>query len=221
MTEFVVHGVPGSPYVRTVLMALEEKDLPWRLQSVALGGNRTAAYHSIHPFQKIPTLDHGAFRLYETTAILNYLDREEPEPALTPDDIRRAARMDQVMSVVNAYVAPRVSGAVTFPLLVAPRLGLAADPRVARAAIPQACEVIDELARLLNDHDFMAGPTLSLADLMLAPHLSFLPDFEEGRTMLDGHHNLLAWIDRVKDRPSFAATEWERLLERFPMPAAA
>ena len=50
MTDFVIHGIPGSPYVRTPLLALEEKGLPWRLAAVPMGGNRAPEYRSIHPF---------------------------------------------------------------------------------------------------------------------------------------------------------------------------
>lgn len=221
MTDFIVHGVPGSPYVRTVLMALEEKALGWRLQPVGMGAHRTPAYRAIHPFQKIPTIDHGDFRLYETSAILNYIDRVSPMPALRPADPCLGARMDQVISIVNSYVAPRVSGAVTFPLLVAPQFDMPVDVEAARAAIPEARYVLDELARILGGQDYMAGSAMSLADLMLASHATFLPDFDEGRTMLNGHSNVQNWIERMKARPSFAKTEWKVLRERFPMPPSA
>lgn len=221
MTEFVVHGVPGSPYVQAVLMVLEEKRLPWRLQSIPIGTNRTPAYRPIHPFQKIPSIDHGDFPLYETLAILNYIDGVQPDPALRPQDIRQAARVDQVISIVNAYVASRLSGAVTFPLVIAPQLGLPLDGDAARAAVPAAREVVDELARLLGGKAYFAGPDLSLADLMLAPHFAFLPNFPEGEAMIADHANLRGWIDRLKARPSFSATERRRLLERFPMPPVA
>ncbi len=48
------------------------------------------------------------------------------------------------------------------------------------AAIPAALEAVDELARLLGGQDYMAGPALSLADLMLIPHLAFMPAFASG-----------------------------------------
>lgn len=221
MNEIVVHGIPGSPYVRTVLMMLEEKGLPWRLQSIGMGENRSPAYRSIHPFGKIPSIDDGGWRLYETSAILNYLDRVAPDPAMRPGAPRLAARMDQVISMVNAYVASRVSGAVCFPLLIAPIFGIPADLDAARSAIPDALSVIDELAHLLDDQAYMAGGQVSLADMMLAPHLTFLPDFPEGQQLVDRHGNLRAWIGRMKERPSFAATEWKTLLARFPVPEAA
>ena len=212
MTDFVIHGIPGSPYVRTPLLALEEKGLPWRLAAVPMGGNRAPEYCSIHPFNKIPTLDHGDFRLYETRAILNYLDRIAPEPRLTPTDPRAAARMDQLIGITDSYLAPRVSGPLSFPRIVAPKLGLPVDEAVIAAAVAPAGEVIDEVARLLDGQPFMAGSAISLADLMLAPHLVFLPDFAEGQRMLAPHSALAAWIERMASRPSMAATSWERLL---------
>jgi glutathione S-transferase len=220
MTDFVIHGIPGSPYVRAPLLALEEKGLPWRLDPLPMGGNRTPDYKAqLHPFAKIPVLDHGDFRLYETRAILDYIDQIAPEPALTPADCRLRARMNQVIGIVDSYVAPRLSGGVTFPRLVAPRFGIPVDDAAVVAAIPAAREVIDELARLLGDQDYMAGPALSLADLMLIPHLAFMPDFAEGAAMIAPHANLAAWIERVKARQSMAATDWNVLLERFPVTA--
>jgi len=222
MTDFVIHGIPGSPYVRAPLLALEEKGLPWRLDSLPMGGNRTPDYKArLHPFAKIPVLDHGDFRLYETRAILDYLDQIAPNPALTPVEPKLRARMNQVIGIVDSYVAQRVSGAVTFPRLVAPRFGMPVDDAAVVAAIPAAQEAIDELARLLGDHDYIAGSALSLADLMLIPHLAFMPDFAEGAAMIAPHAKLAAWIDRVKIRPSMAATDWDVLLQRFPAAEAA
>jgi glutathione S-transferase len=222
MTEFVIHGIPGSPYVRAPLLAREEKGLSWRLDPLPMGGNRTSDYKArLHPFAKIPVLDHGDFRLYETRAILDYLDQIAPRPALTPVEPKLRARMNQVIGIVDSYVAQRVSGAVTFPRLVAPRFGMPVDDAAVVAAIPAAQEAIDELARLLGDHDYIAGSALSLADLMLIPHLAFMPDFAEGAAMIAPHAKLVAWIERVKARPSMAATDWSVLLQRFPAAEAA
>jgi glutathione S-transferase len=221
MTEFVIHGIPGSPYVRAPLLALEEKGLLWRLDPLVMGGNRTPDYKArLHPFAKIPVLDHGDFRLYETRAILDYIDQIAPSPALTPVEPKPRARMNQVIGIVDSYVAPRVSGAVTFPRLIAPGFGIPVDEPAVAAAIPAAQEVIDELAHLLGDQDHMAGPALSLADLMLIPHLAFIPDFAEGAAMIAPHANLAAWIERAKTRPSMAATERNVLAKRFPVMAA-
>jgi glutathione S-transferase len=222
MTEFTIHGIPGSPYVRAPLLALEEKGLSWRLEALPMGGNRTREYKaSLHPFAKIPVLDHGDFRLYETRAILDYVDQVGSGPSLTPVDSRLRARMNQVIGIVDSYVAQRVSATVTFPRLIAPRFGIPVDDAAVAAALAPAREVVDELARLLGEGDYMAGPAVSLGDLMLIPHLSFLPDFAEGAALIATHANLARWIDRMTVRASMAATEWDVLLDRFPMPLAA
>jgi len=211
MTDFVLHGIPGSPYVRTVALALEEKRLPWRLAAVAMGAHRAPEYRAIHPFHKIPTIDHGDYRLYETPAILRYLDRMADAPALVPDDAKAVARMDQMISIAACYVAPRISGALSFPRMVAPMIGMPVDEAALAAAIEPAAETLDEIAGLLGEKSFIAGDAISLADLMLAPHISFLPDFEEGRRIMAPHANLTGWIARMEARPSMAATTWERM----------
>jgi glutathione S-transferase len=226
MTMFTIHGIPGSPYVRSPLLVLEEKGLPYRLAALAFGGQRTPEHSARHPFQKMPAMEHGDFALYEAQAILRYIDRVAPEPALMPTDIRRLARMDQLLNITDCYLAPRISGALAFPRMVAPRFGMPVDEAKIAAAVPDAIPAVAEVARLLGDGEFLTGDTLTLADLHAIPQLSFLPHFAEGRDLLAPHANLAAWIARMESRPSMAATSWEALMEKAgvplpPMPAEA
>ena len=99
MSEFIVHSVAGSPFGRSVLAALEEKGADYRFAPLAPGGSKSPEHLARHPFGRVPVLEQDGFMLYETQAILRYLDRVLPTPALTPSDPKRAARMDQVMNV--------------------------------------------------------------------------------------------------------------------------
>ena len=81
-------------------------------------------------------------------------------------------------------------------------------------AIPNAGICIAEIARLLDGHSWMAGEALSLADLLLAPHLSMLALAPEGAAILREHENLRGWLARIEARPSMQETTWDRLLER-------
>lgn len=101
MAAFVVHSVPGSPYGRSVLATLEEKGAAYRLQPVAPGGFRNEPHLSRHPFGKVPVIEHDGFVLYETQAILRYLDRIIPHPPLAPADARNVARMDQILNICD------------------------------------------------------------------------------------------------------------------------
>jgi glutathione S-transferase len=214
MEDFVVWGVPGSPYVRAALLGLEEKGVRWRLTPLGAGDLKSPAHMARHPFGRMPVLDHGDFRLYEVQAILRYLDRLFPEPPLTPADPRAEARMNQLAGIADWYFLPQVSSALAFQRVVAPRIGLPVDEAKIAAALPGAAVCVSEVARLLGEQRYMAGDSISIADLILAPQVAFLPEFAEGRDLLAPHANLAAWLARMKARPSLQATTWERVTER-------
>jgi glutathione S-transferase len=214
MSEFIVHSVPGSPFGRSVLLALEEKKVPYQLAPAAPGSLKTPEYLALHPFGRVPVLVHNGFKLYETQAILRYLDRVLPQPALTPSDVKRAARMDQVMNVNDWYLFHGVGNVIIFHRVVGPRvLGLAPDEEAIKAAMPKAHAVFDELANLLGEQPYFAGETLSLADLLLAPAVEFFAVTPEWSALGAPHANLVAWMQRMQERPSMIATTWERVTE--------
>jgi glutathione S-transferase len=211
MSEFIVYGVPGSPYVRAALLGLEEKGCDWHLHAMPFGGFKSSEHLARNPFGRIPVMDHGEFRLYEVQAILRYLDRIVPEPSLTPRDPRAEARMNQICGITDWYVMPDVSRPITFARVVAPKLGLPIDEARIAAAIPKAKVCVAEIGGLLGDQQFMAGEALTIADLMLAPHLTMFAETAEGAPMLQPHPNIRAWVERMNARPSTMATTWDRL----------
>ena len=212
MTEFIVHSIPGSPYGRAVLIALQEKGARYRLSAVAPGSMRTAEHLARHPFGKVPILEHGALSLYETQAILRYLDRVLPAPAQTPADATAAARMDLLMNVNDWYLFQGCQNVIGFQRIIAPRLlGLAPDEAAIAAAMPRAHQVFDELARKLGNQPFFVGDTFTLADIMLAPQLDFLRELPEWQALTSQHANLRSWLERVNQRPSLEATTWQRV----------
>jgi glutathione S-transferase len=214
MSEFIVHSVPGSPFGRAVLAMLEEKGAAYRLASVPLGTSKSPEHLARHPFGRVPVLEHDGFMLYETQAILRYLDRVLPPPALTPPDPRRAARMDQAMNVNDWYLFQGVGNVIIFHRVIAPRLmGRTPDEAAIEAAMPKAKIVFNELARLLADNEYFCGEAISLADLMLAPAVEFFTLVPEWSALGAPHANLSAWVARMQARPSLQATTWERVAE--------
>ena len=214
MSEFVVHTIPGSPFARAVLATLEEKGAPYRLAPMAPGAHKSPEHLARHPFGRVPVLEHDGFVLYETQAILRYLDRVLPNPALTPADPRRAARMDQVMNVNDWYLFQGVANVIVFHRVVGPRvMGLTPDEAAIEAAMPKARSVFAELARLLGEQGYFAGDSLSLADLLVAPQLGFFTQTPEWSVLGAPHKNLVAWLARMEARPSLKATTWERVSE--------
>jgi glutathione S-transferase len=212
MSEFIVHSVPGSPYGRAVFAALEEKDAAYRIAPVPNELRKRKPHLSRHPFARVPVLEHDGFMLYETQAILRYLDRIVPTPALTPADPQAAARMDQVMNVCDWYLFQGVANVIGFQRVVRPRLlGQPTDEAAVAAAMPQARTVFNELSRLLGNKSYFAADMVSLADIQVAPQLDFMRQTPEWEPLTSAAPNLVAWLDRMTCRPSFTATTWERI----------
>jgi glutathione S-transferase len=170
MSEFTLYGVPGSPYVRSALLGLEEKGADYRFSPIPFGTTRSAEHLARHPFGRMPVIDHGDFRLYETQAILRYVDAVVPGPALQPRDPKIAARMNQIIGIVDCYVMRFVSAPISAERLFAQRFwNRPANETVVAEALPNARICIQELDRLKGEADYMTGDAVSIADLMLAP----------------------------------------------------
>jgi glutathione S-transferase len=212
MSEFAIYAIPGSPFARSVFVALEEKGARYRLVPVAPGSHRAREHLARHPFGRVPVLEHGDFKLYETQAILRYIDRVHPGAALTPAHVQAAARMDQLMNINDWYFFQGVASVIAFQRIVGPRLmGIVPDEAAIAAAMPKARTVFDELALLLGDKRFFVGDAISLADVHLAPQLDFMRATPEWEPLTSKHANLGKWLDLMNSRPSMAATTWERV----------
>jgi glutathione S-transferase len=158
----------------------------------------------------MPALEHADFTLYETQAIVRYIDRVWPQPSLTPKDPRAAARMDQAMNVSDWYLFQGCGNVIGFQRVVAPKLlGLTPDETAIAAAMPQARKVFAELARLLGAKTYFGGHQLSLAEMMLVPQFDFMSQAPEWSQLTGALPNLVTWFQRVSARPSFKATTWE------------
>ena len=90
-----LHGYRYSVYLRIVAMTLAEKGVSWTHVEVdPFAETIPETYLSLNPFGRVPTLVHGGFALYETTAITRYIDEAFSGPALQPSDPRERARIE-------------------------------------------------------------------------------------------------------------------------------
>jgi glutathione S-transferase len=202
-----VYGIPGSPFLRSVQITLKEKDIPYHLQALAPGEHKQPEHLARHPFGRVPAFEHDGFTLYETQAIIRYLDESFPNPPLTPGNARDRARMNQVIGIIEWYFFPKAAAPIAFNRIIGPKLlGLPSDEAAIAEAVPMAHTCFDELNRLLGDQFYFGGERISIADIMLAAQLDLLCDTPEGRELIGGTR-LKPWLERMTSRPSFAATE--------------
>lgn len=203
-----VFGAAYSVYVRIVRLVLVEKDVPYELEEVDVfgPGGPPAVYLERHPFGRMPAFEHDGFRLYETSAITRYVDEAFDGPALQPPDPPTRARMNQIISVLDSYAYRTLVWDLFVERVRAPAQGRLPDEARIAAALPRAETALDALVELMAGGPYLAGPRLTLADLHAAPMFIYARLADEGAALLHRRPALTAWLDRVLERPSVAAT---------------
>lgn len=197
-----IHGIFGSPFVRALRIALDEKGLPWAWAPFVLGAHKERPYLDRQPFGKIPAIDDDGFGLYETQAMLRHIDRKVPEPALVPTDPHRAARMDQILAIVDCYVFRTFCGPIGFNRVIAPRIGAAPDEQAVADAVPFARIGLAAIEALMTHGPFLTGEALTLADIALFPHLDLLSKTPEGVEIFPLYPKVAGWLETMRARKS-------------------
>lgn len=196
-----LYGMAGSPNVRGAMLGLAEKAVDYELITVP-PPFKDADHMARNPFGRVPVMEHDGFMLYETQAILRYVDQVFEGPALQPNNAREAARMDQILGIIDCYVFKTWSGDIAFERLVAPNfLRRPANLEAIEAAVPMARTGAEALENLASA-PYLTGSTYSLADIRLVPHFAWFQQTPEGKTLLAGKSKILEWFKHVSERPS-------------------
>jgi glutathione S-transferase len=114
--------------------------------------------------------------------------------------------MNQIMGIVDAYLTPCLLGGVLYQRFVAPLIGHSTDEEAVAAALPRVRHCLGEIARLADGQPFLAGDTVSLADLMAIPQIYYFKKYPEGRAQLAELPGLAAWANRMETRQSLQVT---------------
>lgn len=203
MADVVIYGPSPSTYVRTARMACAEKGITHALEPHNPDSPEQA---KLHPFRKVPAMRHGDFVLFEAGAIGRYIDRVFPGPALQPKDVKELARMDQWMSAASDYCYQAMIRECVIQRVLVPMRGGKTDEAMVKASWPKIEHQLAVLEDTLSKSAYLAGNTLSLADLTLVPILFYVKMQPEGAPLLAKHKAVSAWFDRMAARPSFGAT---------------
>lgn len=197
MTKLSIHGVPPSTFTRTVRLGCHEKSIDYELVPT-----RPDAIGPLNPFRKIPAMMHGDLTLFESSAILRYLDRVFPGPRLWPEEPRPAGLCDQWASAICDHLA-----GAALPYFAA-RFGFRQMPAdlVARH-LERIHEVIPVFERRLGDSRYLAGENVTAADLYLVPIFFYFSEVPELKTIGDASPNCVRWAREMGGRPSVRATD--------------
>src|SRR5579863_3481413 len=167
----IIYGPQFSTYVRTVRLALEEKPASYELVDVAMmqGAHKQPPFLARNPFGKVPAFYHDGLDLYESDAIIRYIDQAIPGQALQPAEAAPRARMNQIIGIMESFGYPSMITKVVIQRVVTPMMGGKADEAMIKDGLPTAELCAKEIERIMGNNKFMAGDKISLADLMVAP----------------------------------------------------
>lgn len=155
-----------------VRIALNLKHLPYEIVPVHLvRGEQHGEYRQRNPQGLVPALEHDGLILIQSLAIIDYLDRQYPQPPLLPEDAAGRARVNALAQIVVAEVHPLNNIGV---------LNYLSEEMGATEAQKQAwyerwiARGFDALETLLQDQqtgEFCHGDAPTLADTCLVPQV--------------------------------------------------
>jgi glutathione S-transferase len=197
-----VYGTIASPHVARVVLVARHKKLPLAVEWPA-GGLKSAAYLTMNPVGKMPTLEHDGHFIIESEVICQYLEDLHPTPTIFPGDALARARARTVSRVVDLYVWPDAN--LLFHEQLEPGT---LDAMAIAASKDKLAAAFSILEGLIAGGPWAAGE-FSLADCTLLTRVvmmqtTIVPALGAGEPARAGP-NLAAWWSKVTSDPFTAA----------------
>jgi len=197
-----LYTFPPSTNSRKVRIALLEKGLEFERINVDLTKReqKNPDYLKIHPFGQIPALDDEGFVVYDSTVINEYLEDEYPYPALMPKDSEGRARARMMEDFRDSHFNPYFVHIIQESRKPE---GERDTQRIDNAKV-EITKAFDRIETELKGKDYLAG-AFSLADVAFMANIELLDRFSIPVDPVK-YKSTVAWIARLKARPSFAAS---------------
>jgi glutathione S-transferase len=202
MEALILHsdGFWTSPYVFSVFVSLTEKGLAFETRQVNLHelAQKAPAFGAISVTSRVPVLEHGAFRLSESSAIVEYLEDVFAPPryvAVLPQEPKQRARARQIMAWIRSDLMPIREERPTSTIFYEP----SREP-LSPAGEAAAEKLIAAASAFIPDGRTSLFDTFSVADADLAMMLQ--------RLIANGHavpSKLRAFTEAQWSRPSVRA----------------
>ena len=203
------HG-HGSPFSWRVWLALEAKAIPYNLKVLSFQNEETRKpeFKAINPRGQVPTLVDGGFAVWESLAILEYLDERYPAaPKLYPGDAKARARVRRLIQEMEGYLDREGIDPITTEYF-----GKDGAPPDAVRVEQAKTRLGEELAYFAKEirGKFIAGDEPSAADLVLYPWYGYVKriTFRKPETKLTDAvpAKLMDWAKRIESLPYFDKT---------------
>ncbi|HEY2988267.1 MAG TPA: glutathione S-transferase family protein [Candidatus Binatia bacterium] len=204
----------GSPFAWRVMLTLEVKGLAYesKLLEFSKGEHKTPAYRRLNPRGKVPTLKDGDFVIYESLAIMSYLDRKYPDPPLFGKTPEETGLIWRALAESESYILP-AGDKVIRPIFFGKELDKVEEIREAAETLRHELELIDDrLAR----GQWLVGDKISAADIGVFPLVQLLlraASKEAAQPLNLGllplgqtFPNVARWVQRIEALPNYQRT---------------
>ncbi|HEY2922598.1 MAG TPA: glutathione S-transferase family protein [Candidatus Binatia bacterium] len=204
----------GSPFAWRVMLTLEIKGLAYesKLLEFSNGEHKAADYLRLNPRGKVPTLQDDDFVLYESLAIMMYLDRRYPEPPIFGRTAQEAGLIWRSISEAESYLLDAVNKVVR-PIFFATGLDKVEEIQQAAKIVRHELKTLDER---LAPSNWLVGEKISGADISVFPLIQLIlrAATKEAAQPLNlmllplpqTYPNVAAWIRRIEALPGYERT---------------
>lgn len=178
------------PYVQRAAIVLAEKGVPFRRVDVDLE-NKPDRFLKLSPRGKVPLLLVGEEVLFESAAIVEYLD-ETISPRLHPEDALARARQRAWMEFGSAVLADIWT------------VETATDQRVFAGAVAALAEKFGRVEAELGAGPYFARERFGIVDAVFAPAFRYFDVFDRIADLgvFDRLPKVAAWRRALAARPS-------------------
>ncbi|KAB0796128.1 hypothetical protein PPYR_10189 [Photinus pyralis] len=186
-----------SPPARSTLLTAQAIGLDLDLKNVDLsvGEHMAPEYLKMNPQHTVPTLDDNGYFLWDSHAINMYLvGKYAKDDSLYPRDPQKRGIVDQRLFFCASVVQARLA-AIVGPIL---RQG---EKTIAQEKIDNVHIAYDLLEIFLGDHDYVAGDSLTIADLSIVAHLASLSGLIP--IAQNKYRRLSKWMHRMQQLPYY------------------
>jgi glutathione S-transferase len=204
----------GSPYSWRVLLALEYKQLPYNSHVLQFDKQEHQAPQmlAMNPRGRLPVVKDGDYVVFESLAVLYYLDLKYPQPPIFGRSPEEAGVIMRVINEFQAYTEERL-------MFIVNAIFQGRKQRLGEE-LTQAMHLVANEARTiegrLSKSDWIVGESVSAADIAIYPCIRLLhralqrPEAGElSRRFLPAvvHYPALArWMERVEGLPGYQRT---------------
>ena len=204
----------GSPFAWRVMLTLEVKRLPYesKLLEFSKEDHKSPAYLKLNPRGKVPTLKDGGFVLYESLAIMAYLDRKYPDPSLFGRSPEETGLIWRAISEAESYLVGPGSK-VAMPIFFGKGLEKIDEIQAAAATIREELTRVDTA---LSHSDWLVGSHVSAADIALFPLVQLIlraASKDVAKPLKLGllplgqtYPAIAAWVKRIEALPGYDKT---------------